>query len=53
MIAKYYVSITIQNTFEVEAKTDDEARTQVLDMSREEILLQSEFNITHVEEATK
>ena len=53
MITKYYVSVTIQNTFEVEAETDDEARTQILDMSREEILLGSDFNITHVEEATK
>jgi hypothetical protein len=50
---KYYVGITIHNAFEIEAETDEEARTQVSDMSNEEILLESDFNITYVDEVSK
>jgi hypothetical protein len=50
---KYYVGITIHNTFEIEAETAAEARTQVSDMSNKEILLESDFNITYADEVSE
>lgn len=50
-MTKYYVGLTIHNTFEVEAESEEEAEEKV----RESIGLEStldgaDYNITYVEE---
>ena len=47
---KYYVGLTIYNTFEVEADNEGEAEEKVRDLSLEDTLRDSDYNITYVEE---
>lgn len=49
-MAKYYVGMTIYNTFEVEADSEFEAEQKVHDLSLEDTLEYAEFNITYVDE---
>ena len=44
---KYLVGIAIYNSFEVEADSPEEARSVVSDMDNDEILKDSDFNITY------
>tara|TARA_R110000796_G_scaffold56113_1_gene130308 strand:+ start:201 stop:356 length:156 start_codon:yes stop_codon:yes gene_type:complete len=46
---KYSVSVTIYNTYYVEADSIEDARMQVSDFSNDEILHDSDFNIESVE----
>ena len=47
---KYLVGVTIYNSFEVEADSPREARSVVSDMDNDEILQDSDFNITYADE---
>ena len=47
---KYYVGLTIHNTFEVEADNEDQAEEKVRDLSLEDTLYESDYTITYVEE---
>ena len=49
-MAKYYVGLTIHNTFEVEADSEFEAEEKVRELSLEDTLDAAEYNITYVEE---
>ena len=49
-MTKYYVGLTIHNTFEVEAESEEEAEEKVLGLSLEDTLDGAEYNITYVEE---
>ena len=46
---KYGVSVTIHNTYYVEADSIEDARMQVSDLSNDDILYDSDFNIESVE----
>ena len=46
---KYRVGITIYQSIEVEADSEQEARGIITDMSDEELLFDSDFNITYVD----
>ena len=47
---KYSISVTIYNTYYIEADSREDARLQVSDFSNEYILHGSDFNIESVEE---
>ena len=47
---KYAVSVTIYNTYYVDADSMEDARLQVSDLSNDDILHDSDFNIESVEE---
>jgi len=47
---KYLVSITVYNTFEVEAGNEDDAKSIIRDMTNDEILSDSDFNINYADE---
>jgi hypothetical protein len=47
---KYAVSVTIYNTYYVEADSIADARMHVSDLSNDDILHDSDFNIESVEE---
>lgn len=49
-MAKYYVGLTIYNTFEVEADSEEQAEEKVRDLSVHETLDEADYNITYVEE---
>ncbi len=49
-MTKYYVGLTIYNTFEVEAESEEEAEEKVRELSLEDTLDDAEYNITYVEE---
>ena len=49
-MTKYYVGLTIHNTFEVEAESEEEAEEKVRDLSLESTLDDADYNITYVEE---
>ena len=49
-MAKYYVGLTIHNSFEVEAESEFEAEEKVRDLSLEDTLDEADYNITYVEE---
>ena len=44
---KYLVGIAIYNSFEVKADSEEEAKSVVRDMDNDEILKDSDFNITY------
>lgn len=46
---KYQVGVTIYNSFEVEADSEEEAEMQVRTLSIESTLRDSDFNISYVE----
>ena len=46
---KYQVGVTIYNSFEVEADSEEEAEIQVRTLSIESTLRDSDFNISYVE----
>ena len=46
---KYQVGVTIYNSFEVEADSEEEAEMQVRTLSIESTLRDSDFNISSVE----
>lgn len=51
---KYKVEITIYNSFDVEADSEEEAETKVREFSARDILNDCDFNINYVEkEETK
>ena len=47
---KYLVGVTIYNSFEVEADSPEEAKSVVSDMDNDEILQDSDFNITYADD---
>lgn len=47
---KYLVGITIYQTIEVDAENKEAAEEAVRDMSDKEILNDSDFNITYIDE---
>ena len=49
-MTKYYVGITIHNTFEIEADSEYEAEEKVRDLSVYATLDEADYNITYVEE---
>jgi hypothetical protein len=49
-MTKYYVKLTIYNTFEVEADSEEQAEEKVRDLSVYATLEAADYNITHVEE---
>jgi hypothetical protein len=49
-MTKYHVSITIYNTFEVEADNKEQAEQIVRDLSVHATLDEADYNITYVEE---
>jgi len=49
-MTKYYVGLTIYNTFEVEADSESEAEQIVRDLSVHATLDEADYNITYVEE---
>ena len=49
-MTKYYVEMTIYNTFEVEADNEEQAQEKVRDLSIHETLDNADYNITNVEE---
>ena len=49
-MTKYYVGLTIYNTFEVEADNEEQAQEKVLVLSIHETLDDADYNITYVEE---
>lgn len=51
-MTKYYVGLTIYNTFEVEANNEEQAQEKVLGLSIHETLDDADYNITYVEEKT-
>jgi hypothetical protein len=46
---KYAVSVTIYNTYYIEAASMEDARLHVSDLSNDDILHDSDFNIVSVE----
>ena len=46
----YYVGLTIHNTFEVEAESEEEAEEKVRDLSLEDTLDNADYSIAYVEE---
>ena len=50
-VQKYYVGLTIHNTFEVEANSHFEAEQKVRDLSIEDTLDDADYNIAYVEES--
>ena len=46
----YLVGITIHNTFEVEADSEQEAENIVTDMTNDEILVDCDIEYTYVDE---
>ena len=48
-MSKYYVGLTIYNTFEIEADSEYEAEEKVRDLSLEDTLDDADYNITYVE----
>ena len=51
-MSKYYVGLTIHNTFEVEAESEYEAEEKVRELSVYATLDEADYNITYVEELT-
>lgn len=49
-MTKYYVGLTIYNTFEVEADNEEQAEQIVRDLSVYATLDEADYNITYVEE---
>ena len=49
-MTKYYVGLTIHNTFEVEAESEHEAEEKVRELSVYATLDEADYNITYVEE---
>ncbi len=49
-MTKYYVGLTIYNTFEVEADSESEAEEKVRDLSVHATLDEADYNITYVDE---
>jgi len=49
-MTKYYVGLTIYNTFEVEADSEEKAEEKVRDLSVHATLDGADYNITYVEE---
>jgi len=47
---RYYVGLTIHNTFEVEASSREEAEEKVRDLSIEDTLWDADYSITYVDE---
>tara|TARA_R110000764_G_scaffold49075_1_gene108694 strand:- start:290 stop:481 length:192 start_codon:yes stop_codon:yes gene_type:complete len=47
---KYYVGLTIHNTFEVEAESEYEAEEKVRELSVYATLDEADYNITYVDE---
>ena len=47
---KYQVGVTIYNTFEVEANSEEEAEMEVRTLSIESTLRDSDFNITYIQQ---
>tara|TARA_X000001036_G_scaffold342176_1_gene321667 strand:+ start:2332 stop:2517 length:186 start_codon:yes stop_codon:yes gene_type:complete len=47
---KYQIGVTIYNTFEVEADSEEEAEMQIRTLSIESTLRDSDFNITYIEQ---
>lgn len=47
---KYYVGLTIHNTFEVEASSREDAEEKVRDLSIEATLDYADYSITYVDE---
>ena len=47
---KYLVGITVYNCFEIEADNEDEAKGIISDMTNDEILNDSAFNIDYADE---
>jgi len=52
-MTKYYVGMTIYNTFEIEADSEEEAEEKVRGLSVYATLDEADYNITYVEEAEK
>ena len=48
-MTRYYVGLTIYNTFEVEADNEDDAQEKVRSLSIHETLDDADYNITYVE----
>jgi hypothetical protein len=46
---KYYVGLTIHNTFEVEASSIEDAEEKVRNLSIEDTLDDADYNITYVD----
>ena len=49
-MTKYYVGLTIYNTFEVEADSEEQAEEKVRDLSVHATLDEADYNITYVDE---
>ena len=49
-MAKYYVGLTIQNTFEIDADSEFEAEEKVRDLSVYATVDEAEYTITYVDE---
>jgi len=49
-MTKYYVGLTLYNTFEVEADSESEAEQIVRDLSVHATLDEADYNITYVDE---
>ena len=47
---KYLVGVTIYNSFEVKADSEEEAKSVVRDMDNDAILNDSDFNITYADD---
>jgi DNA-dependent RNA polymerase auxiliary subunit epsilon len=46
---EYCVGVTIHNCFYVEAKSQEEAKQKVRDMTNDEIMIDSDFNIEYAD----
>jgi uncharacterized lipoprotein YehR (DUF1307 family) len=53
MMTKYYVGLTIYNTFEVEADNKEQAEEIVRDLSVYDTLDGADYNINYVDEIEK
>ena len=49
-MSKYLVGVKIYNCFEVEADSPELAQDVVRDMDNDEILFDSDFNVTYIDE---
>ena len=49
IMEEYCVGVTIHNCFYVESKSKEEAEQKVRDMTNDEILLDSDFNIEYAD----
>jgi hypothetical protein len=49
-MTKYYVGLTIHNTFEVEADSEEQAQEKVRELSVHDTLDGADYNITYVDE---